>query len=423
MTEVVTIKADTVYLSREITISYNLNIEARVVLIDSPILMNMTRNQFLSKPHVEGWVVKEEFYNVGKVTMRRLEFGLINILHNINEIPESYENNVCQPEISSVEETGKNVSNWFDITAINLQYIYARTVLKEYKKSRLVEDIGKFNLGFTYNSAVVRKPRVYLAAQKYIHLLELNQEANVHNVPKLSIQTISQLSNVLFKTMKQYRENEHEQEIKLTLATGRVEEMFKEFKNIELQQQSYFDGEQEKLNAIFDSSSTSWNFSFVHRSIIENNIGNSISQIQAQNYDMQHQELNITFHQAQQSQHHITSVVQKLSEHQERLKLMLSSSSLIQTELQNKFNAQIEMLDQLMPGLQSELRVWQHNQEVKAFFDFVLQEVTLGVSVVGRKKRSLGFDERLSLPDEKKANKGKIYIAKLKLLLRSNFKS
>ena len=54
-TQDVTIKADTVYMSKPITISHTLNIQARVVSLSYPITMNMTKNCFLTDKSLESW--------------------------------------------------------------------------------------------------------------------------------------------------------------------------------------------------------------------------------------------------------------------------------------------------------------------------------------------------------------------------------
>ena len=54
-TQDVTIKADTVYMSKPITISHTLNIQARVVSLSYPITMNRTKNCFLTDKSLESW--------------------------------------------------------------------------------------------------------------------------------------------------------------------------------------------------------------------------------------------------------------------------------------------------------------------------------------------------------------------------------
>ena len=379
MTEVVEIMADTVYLNPNspLEISYYIDIKARIVSINSPLIMNMSKTQFLDKKSKESWAFKEEFYKVGNLSMHRLDFGLVKILlASTDGIIEG----ACKPKVVSVEDADFDISDWFDITAINLQYVYARSLYNSGTNKKLVNSIAKFMLGFVYNSPVVRQPKLYYAAQKFLHLTELNAMNNIHNVPSFSVRTISQFSNVMYESMNKYRDDQRVQELELVLATGRVEDMFIQFKMFQIQQQSYIDTELSILNSIFDSSRTSSKFNYDHRKLIEKKTRFALEVIKNNTEAIQQRSILKSLRQARQSQDHMEEVIQKSTEHLSRLRNTFFVSKDVLVAYYKDFKDYIRDIKRIKPEIEKEMAKWKEREMKMAILNIFTSILTLGVA-------------------------------------------
>ena len=83
----VTVKADTVYTSTPLTITYKLVIKARVVSITEAITMHIAKNSFFSSPtSSEPFAKAERHYYLGygnPVLMRKRNFGSMDIFSEL----------------------------------------------------------------------------------------------------------------------------------------------------------------------------------------------------------------------------------------------------------------------------------------------------------------------------------------------------
>ena len=365
-TKEVTIKADTVYISKPLSIAYKLSIQARVVSLPYPITMNMTKDSFLSDETLEAWAVKEEFYYVGKVLMNKRSYGLLTILQNSDQQAGFKKNSICKPNIISVEESGLDIASWYDTTLVNLNYVCARTLLNKQRNPKLVDNISTFMLGYVYNDTIVNKRETFLAGQKFKQLLELNSVSNVHNVPSYSVDTVSELANIMHSNMLNYKLNELQQESNLFITSGRVQDMKIQFEIIEQQQQMYFEMEASILDAIWTSADTNWNFSFEHRNGIEDQIGGSLNDIQSQMYEAQKNDLTRALTAAEDSLAHIDAVIIKYQTQVERLGLMVKASLDVQSQLVERLQANSDKMSVEFDKFEKAIEKYQFKQGVKA---------------------------------------------------------
>ena len=380
-TKEVTIKADTIYTSKPITINHKLNIQARVVSLSYPITMNMTKESFLNNKNLEAWAAKEEFYHVGKVLMNKRSYGLLTILQNVNQLVGIQGNSVCQPDIISVEGSGLDIASWYDTTLVNLNYVCARTLLNKQRNPKLVDNISTFMLGYVYNDTIVNKRETFLAAQKFKKLLELNSVSNVHNVPSYSVDTISDLASIMHSSMLDYKLNELQQESNLFSTSGRVQDMKIQFEIIEQQQQMYFEMEASILDAIWASADNNWNFSFEHRNGIEDQIGGSLNDIQSQMYEMQKNELTRALKAAEDSLAHIDAVIEKYQTQVDRLGLMTKASLDVQTTLIERLQENSQTMSVEFDKFEIAIEQWKHEQEVKAVWGIFKAMLSFGIGL------------------------------------------
>ena len=393
MTELVTIKADTVYMSSPVTISHHLNIQARVVALDYPITMNMTKHMFTSNPEVEAWAHKEENYFVGKVLMNKRTFGLVTVLQNALELPPVSKDDVCTPQVSKVEETRMDVSSWFDVTAINLQYVCAMTVMKTRNNAKLVEDMSHYMLDFVYDSAVVGSQKTFIAAQKFNRVLDLNKMSSVHNVPAYSIDIVSSLAGLMYDRMMAYQQNEINQEIQLADATNIAQMMQTNFEMVKMQQQQYFSQELAVLDSIWAAADNNWNFDFDHRNGIEDQIGASMDAIQNQIFEMQEQALKQALTEAEMSQQHIDDVIDQYKKQITRLNDLVTASVDVQSKLMERLKDNTNNLEIEFDKFEQAVEDWKHEQEVKAVFAIFKAVFTFGIGLATGNPEDLDIGE------------------------------
>jgi hypothetical protein len=381
LTEKVIIKADTVHITSPIMITHKLEIHARVVSIQHAITMNMTMEQFFTTEDIEFWAKKEEVYTVGKVMMNRKSYGLVTILRNAAEIPLPSDS-ACQPKYISVEESGFDISDWYDVTSVNLNYVCARTVMDTRMNAPLVDDISNFMLGFVYNDTIINNRATFLAVQKFKRLQQLNaQNGVVHNVPTYSVATISSLASVMHTKMHDYRENEMQQELNLTLASGRSQDMQVHFKEIEQQQQLYFELEKAQLDAIWAAADNNWNFDFEHRNGIEDSISGSLDSMSDEMFAMQETDLKNALAAAKLSQAHIDAVVEEYETQVARTLDLVKGSITIQKNLVDRLKQNAHDMDIEFKKFEIAIEVWKHKQEVKAAWAVFKAVLSFGVGL------------------------------------------
>ena len=167
MTDLVNINADTVHMTKPTMIHFRLRVTTRKMAIDKPISMKMSRDQLTTND--APWTMKEEIIDTSGVLMRNRTFGLIQVLDEYQ--PSTHRSNgICKPARLNVITDEIDTSQWFDPTALMLQYVCARTLVSSQKNPGLAEDITLFNLGFAYNASIVHNARARSVSQKFLTL-------------------------------------------------------------------------------------------------------------------------------------------------------------------------------------------------------------------------------------------------------------
>ena len=370
-TTMVTIKADTIYMSAPVEISHKLNLIGRVVSLAHPITMKMTKEMFFESNEIEAWAEKEEYYNVGKVVMTKKAYGLVTILKNKIDEPLSAKKStsICQPNVVSVEETNINIEAWYDATLINLLFVCAKTVLESKINPSLVEDISTFTLGFVYNRTIVNNQETFIAAQKYKKLNSTGSK--VHNVPPYSEGTSSGLTSIMYSSMTDYKQNEMAQEEQLFIASGRVNDIEVHFDMVGQQQKYYFEKEKAVLELIWAAEDNEWNFNFEHRNEIEDNVGGAMNDINDQMDDINELDLVIVKEEAEASLLHIETVIKKYESHVGQYLLLNQKFS-----DGKKWKNIVENLQHCSGNMVIEFQIfetmiedWKHVQEVRELSD------------------------------------------------------
>ena len=135
-TRIVTVNADTVYMSSMMRdpINYQLNIRARKVSIDHPIAMFYSKAYLFSSNDwkVDPWAETSTRYILESgIIMESKRFGLIDILQEApkDSLIDNGENDHCLPALFNLtEDNNVHMNAHLDSKAINLAHIAAKTL-------------------------------------------------------------------------------------------------------------------------------------------------------------------------------------------------------------------------------------------------------------------------------------------------------
>lgn len=274
--------------------------------------MAFTRQELLDPTRLnrEAWAAKEEFIQVTpNVTMRIREYGWLEIVDQLPEVSRAKSD--CPPRSVHITEYDGDTSDWFDATAINLQYMAARTLMTTRSNDGLIDAMASFTLGFVDNSTVVNDKHAFNAARRFKRIHQLLKHPQIHNVPSYSLATIRELAEIMYDRFKLYDENEQRLETEIARSFSRVQDMQVFFDTVEQTQEQYFEAELMILNAIFTSANESWHWSFEHRNEMENTINQNLGSIFNSSIDMQADEYEHLLEEAEASVDHYEAVVEK----------------------------------------------------------------------------------------------------------------
>jgi hypothetical protein len=322
----------------------------------------------MTKLHEDSIFDKEEFYKVGKVLMRYREHGLVTIIQSIKHLPESSEN--CQPSVFRDEDRLELVQQWFDTSLINLHYLLSYTVMETNKNPTIVNDISLFYLNFLFNETIVNNYDSFIAAQRFHHLLELNEKQGIKNVPRYSMKTISRLAELLYEKIKLLKDKERDLESKVFQATNRMNDIKREYKIVKNQQENYFAMEQLQLEALWESADKEWKFNFDHRNAIETKTTSKLDKIQDDLYKIRDEELRQALNAAELSEAHTNDLIDAVEEKIARLTEFIEESVNVQTELKMDLQNNVEDMKQQQKKFEKAVKAYKRRQRFKAIFGF-----------------------------------------------------
>ena len=171
--------------------------------------------------------------------------------------------------ILTVEANQKITSDdWFDLTLINILYVCAATVQPE--NNQLAMDIADHNLDLYSNKEVIGDLRSFLGSKKFNKIINIGQIVHAHIVPTYDLQTIKDLSQVMYDRLTLYWANELNQQEQLQNAMARIQDMNVNFQSIEMQQEQYFQMELIMLEEIFAATDNLWNWDWQYRNASDN---------------------------------------------------------------------------------------------------------------------------------------------------------
>ena len=259
VTESVTIYADTVYMTEELQISYNLTIRARIVAISYPITLIYDRKPYnLPKEMLVRHVSFED-----KLDMRQRKFGLIDIMDQhvyVPEVDETY----CHKSAYSLSND-LDLHDWFDSNIVNMIHICSHSMLADENTAPTAKKIIDFVLNFYQKRADVRDPSKYIAAQRFLKLKAKDQKVKIHYVPKFVLSQIKELSDNLYSQLSFYWTSvgRHEEDVKKL--AKHFESSNQQFETAEKQMTSLLHSEKTTFLNSIKQGNTSMLINFDHR--------------------------------------------------------------------------------------------------------------------------------------------------------------
>ena len=362
------VQADTVFMSRPISINYNLRIRARIVSLDHEITMESTKSQF-----ARGNFRIQREKNVvfgSRLTMRHRQFGYVEI---VDVLPDGSANPLptCPPRPIQAEET--ELSDWFDPTLVNLMYVCASTVQNENRQ--LAVDIADFQLNYNHDKKV--SPTTFIGAQKFKKIQELGVDGRARNVPGYSLKTIKELAEVMYERMNLYWTTESIQNEQILSSQNEMKSIERDFQIIAIQQQQYFEMEQNILNEIFASTDNSWHWSFEHRNISDVTINNALENTGNTIIQLQENELKQMLSEAESSVEHMQEVVNKYQTQVNRYAEKAKSSMHVIKEFNTQLNDSTDALKAEIDHFEIALHDYIDEQLKKAVLSFFKAIFTL----------------------------------------------
>ena len=181
VTQYVTIKADTVYMTDTLTINFNLTIWARTISVSHPIKLVYDRNQHnLPK---ENDLVDRVIQINDQVKLRSRKFGYLHLMdESING--EKSNTNCTNDQVNFI------LTHWYDPTVLNMMYLCSAALLKNDVESQSVGDLIDFIVRLYNDRTKIKDDVLYVNAQKYLRLKMKQEKETFHQVPDMQYSII-----------------------------------------------------------------------------------------------------------------------------------------------------------------------------------------------------------------------------------------
>ena len=193
ITEDVTIKADTVYMTKPLLIDFNLNIWARTIILSHPIIHKKTSKDVTAQIrdcHIQ-------INDAMSMRIRRYEHLLM---------VDKYDS---RSKRSAKCKNRKNldIRNWYDFLLVDMMYICTYALMTDDSNFKHVEDISNFVLSrYKLMPTNSNQYGTYLNAQKF-HKIKLRlQPIKIHMMSEWNGETLLEMSKLWLENFAQYSE-------------------------------------------------------------------------------------------------------------------------------------------------------------------------------------------------------------------------
>jgi len=242
----------------------------------------------------------------------------------------------------------------------------------------LAIDVADHSIRKTIDPSIVEDKNAYIVAQKLIKDKDIVLSQR-YNVPFYTTKTMGDLAKVMFDKMNAYRQDEEVLLSKIFDALGRMTDMNQHFEDAKRQRQLYFERELETLEEIWNSTDSSWHWSFENSRNMEDSIQGSIQETGEQMFQMQENELIEMLERTKDTVKMDKEIVQKYKDEIERYSEQTGMSLKLQRDLLEDTNAMGERVEKEKDEFNEAVEEWKEEQIRKAFFGFF--KALLGVVV------------------------------------------
>jgi hypothetical protein len=274
-------------------------IHARVVSINTDMAMNMTRDQFFTgleadDQPVDNWAkVEQVITDVGNTSLLIRKLGFIEVHQATRFIPRHVPQD-CSPRFITYEQYETEYPTqsqvFFDRTHMNLVRMAVRTLASTRNNDVLAKGMADHIIHSTTKSSIVRDRNAYIIGQKLIRDKE-SLVSHTRNVPFYELDKMKDLASIMYQQMSAYEKNETVLMLKLDIALGRMADMNKNFEDARMNRELYFKNSLETLEMIWNSTQSSWIWSFNSSRNLENSIQETLEKNMNESFTMQTNEL------------------------------------------------------------------------------------------------------------------------------------
>ena len=249
-TKEVIIRADTVILKKPIEISFKLKIRARKVILKHPIKLAVHVRDF--KELTDHLFIERHIKYSEKTFSRQRKYALIDI---VDSVPKNYKSEgQCKPETYAPEDL-KDDDDWYDVMSINLMYICAHTLMKG-KLHDQSEELATWH--FEFNELRMNQGKVspFATSEKFQRLLHYMKHPTLHRVPAMSLESITKLSLILKDSFGSLDDDEKFLKGEFSKIQNTMEIVSSQLSIAEDGFESYYQGQLQNLEQLFNSTDT-----------------------------------------------------------------------------------------------------------------------------------------------------------------------
>ena len=199
VTELVTVKADTVYMTDILTIDFNLTIWARTISLSNPIHLVYHTNQNSLPKNLE--IIQQcELFN-DKIKLRFRKLGYLQLW---DEMRLEYNTNIKCDTKNQLTFNNVNITHWYDSTIVNMMYLCCAASLKNQFKSKTIGDVIEFVINLYSDKDKIKDLAYYFNAQKFVRLRIRQEITKFHQVPELDYDDFKDYHNTLDDKWEEY---------------------------------------------------------------------------------------------------------------------------------------------------------------------------------------------------------------------------
>ena len=367
-TKEVVVFADTIFMSKDLFITYQLILRARRVFINKRLLMQMDMPLFLSSQKYHTYM--EEHYLSPELKLRHRKYALVDILDT--HIATVFEPLSCLPIEKPFQDIHRVPYRYESLFAY-LNYVCTLSIARS--NPTLALEISHWHLKYSrYASDDVIVSNI-LSAQKF-KMIKDKIESDIHFVPRINFNKRDQLIQNKLEKFKLYREAYKMQDTALQDLANNYTRMDIMFQQLMMQLDAYEKSEREILDRITATSEIEIEIDREHRNLLADFMRenfeisrNAIEQIAKNQVGINK---DVTSNKIASGKNMVAESEKKL----ERIRILLKECS----RAQNEEIRNIEESEYNLKKAESKLKAEIRDEQILNIFSAIVQ---VGISIAG----------------------------------------